>query len=87
MCFLKIDSHFSAAASALRAAFSALIAAASAALALAVHDDSIDAALSRAAWQSSLHFVQSSGQQAENIVRANATINNTATILFMLFPP
>jgi hypothetical protein len=85
---LKIASHLSAAASALRAAFSALIAAASAALALAVHDCSIAWALSRADWQSSVHFLQSSVQaQPWIIVKANATTNNNATILFMLFPP
>jgi hypothetical protein len=86
--FLNIASHFSAAASALRAAFSALIAADSAALALAVHDCSIDWALSRADWQSSVHFLQSSvPQQPETIVKANATTNITATILFMFFSP
>jgi hypothetical protein len=81
---LNIASHFSAAASALRAAFSALIAAASAALALAVHDASIDAALSIAVWQSSVHLVQFCSQAQPIIEKANATTNNTATILFIL---
>jgi hypothetical protein len=84
---LNIDSHFSAAASALRAALSALIAAASAALALAVQDCSIAWALSIAVWQSSVHLVQFCSQAQPIIEKANATTNITATILFMLFPP
>lgn len=84
MCFMKMDSALSAAASALRAAASAFCAAASAALALEVHCCSIACALSIAVAHISVHFFASlEHAQPETMVKAKATTHRIANILFI----